>query len=502
MVAYSSSADHVSKMTAVAFKNADPMNTEPADQNNFESKRLRVVELPEGQKRPGRLNWLAASGAAPFQFLSDVAAVSLAGFITSIPIWAIAIFVAATTFVLQGRGMYRPWLNQAPLNWLPKMFLNLGAPIGATAMTIMFAGDVIGFSTFSIRQAMATLALATGFAIVGRMAIAAAVHIARSRGDVSLKVLVLGAGVVGADLVQTMRNEPKYGLEPVGYYDPSPATDVDMPTFDPTRDIMNVIEDLGASAVVVAFSSMNDSTLVPILRACDRMSCEIFVVPRLFELMPSDPYGPNSVGTTNLVRLPRASHRSGSWRAKRIFDIVVTSIGVFFLSPLLAFGAIGSLIENGRPILFRQERVGLDGRRFEILKFTSMRPVDETESQSNWNIGTDDRVGPISRILRKFSIDELPQLWNVLKGDMSLVGPRPERPHFVDQFSDEIDTYEYRHRVPAGLTGLAQIQGLRGDTSISERARYDNAYIEGWSFARDMKILLRTVAAVVLKPGS
>ncbi len=157
--------------------------------------------------------------------------------------------------------------------------------------------------------------------------------------------------------------------------------------------------------------------------------------------------------------------------------------------------------EGGPGVIFRQERVSVDGRPFDVLKFRSLRPVDETESKTNWNIKHDDRLGPVGRFLRMTSLDELPQLWNIIEGDMSLVGPRPERPYFVEQFSAYIPRYTARHRVPAGLTGWAQIHGLRGDTSIEERARFDNYYIENWSPWLDMKIGLRTICQVVQRQG-
>jgi lipopolysaccharide/colanic/teichoic acid biosynthesis glycosyltransferase len=138
---------------------------------------------------------------------------------------------------------------------------------------------------------------------------------------------------------------------------------------------------------------------------------------------------------------------------------------------------------------------------FDVLKFRSMRPVDEHESATNWSIANDDRVGHVGRVLRRTSLDEIPQLWNILRGDMSLVGPRPERPHFVEQFSEQYDLYAQRHRVKAGLTGMAQVSGLRGDTSIADRARYDNYYIENWSLWLDVKIIVRTVSEVLFARG-
>jgi exopolysaccharide biosynthesis polyprenyl glycosylphosphotransferase len=202
-----------------------------------------------------------------------------------------------------------------------------------------------------------------------------------------------------------------------------------------------------------------------------------------------------------LVRVRRAVYRSPWWKVKRLVDIAVSAVALLLLSPVLVTCAVAVRLEGGTGILFRQVRVGVDGRPFEVLKFRSLKPVDETESQTNWNIKHDDRLGPVGRFLRASSLDELPQLWNILRGDMSLVGPRPERPHFVDQFSTHIPRYTARHRVPAGLTGWAQAHGLRGDTSIEERARFDNYYIENWSPWLDTKILVKTVSQVVRRQG-
>ena len=171
-------------------------------------------------------------------------------------------------------------------------------------------------------------------------------------------------------------------------------------------------------------------------------------------------------------------------------------------APVLALCALAVRLESGPGILFRQERVGLDGKPFPLLKFRSLRPATHDESATRWSIAFDDRLGPVGRFLRKTSLDELPQLWNVLRGQMSIVGPRPERPHFVEQFTNEFPAYLARHRVPSGLTGTSQVHGLRGNTSIEDRARLDNFYIEHWSLWADLKIMLRTAGAVLRGTGS
>jgi lipopolysaccharide/colanic/teichoic acid biosynthesis glycosyltransferase len=186
---------------------------------------------------------------------------------------------------------------------------------------------------------------------------------------------------------------------------------------------------------------------------------------------------------------------------KRCFDVLMAGTALVLVSPLLAACALAVRLEGGPGVIFRQPRVGRDGVVFDCLKLRSMRPADPNEAATSWSIASDNRVGPVGRILRRTSLDELPQLWNIVRGDMTLVGPRPERPYFVSRFSKQFHRYDHRHRVQAGLTGLAQVSGLRGDTSIADRARFDNYYIENWSLWLDVKILLRTVGEVLFARG-
>jgi len=225
------------------------------------------------------------------------------------------------------------------------------------------------------------------------------------------------------------------------------------------------------------------------------------VLPRLHEITHVAD-GMDAIGDVPLVRLRRSAYRSPSWRVKRMFDVAFSAVALVLLSPLLAIVALAVRLETGKGVIFRQQRVGRNGTSFELMKFRSLKPADEIESQTNWNISDDDRLGPIGRIIRKTSLDELPQLFNILRGDMSLVGPRPERPHFVAQFGQLYTGYADRHRVQCGLTGWAQIHGLRGNTSIDQRARFDNFYIENWTLWLDIKIILRTVVSIFTKPGS
>ncbi|MDY2608454.1 MAG: exopolysaccharide biosynthesis polyprenyl glycosylphosphotransferase, partial [Lachnospiraceae bacterium] len=178
---------------------------------------------------------------------------------------------------------------------------------------------------------------------------------------------------------------------------------------------------------------------------------------------------------------------------KRVFDIVCSGIGIIVLSPLLLIIACAVKFTSKGPLIFKQERVGLRNEPFMMYKFRSMRVQDEKEEKKAWTVKDDPRVTKVGKFLRRTSLDELPQLFNIFKGEMSIVGPRPERPYFVEKFKEEIPRYMVKHQVRPGLTGWAQVNGYRGDTSINKRIEYDLYYIENWTFGFDIKIMFMTI---------
>jgi exopolysaccharide biosynthesis polyprenyl glycosylphosphotransferase len=197
-----------------------------------------------------------------------------------------------------------------------------------------------------------------------------------------------------------------------------------------------------------------------------------------------------------VITLRQTPIHGASRYAKRAFDLVVGCVLAVFFLPVALLAALAVRVSSGRPVLYTQERMGLDGRRFTILKFRTMRADAEKEG-AVWSQDSDPRTTSVGRFLRRFSLDEVPQLWNVLRGQMSLVGPRPERPVFIEEFRRRLPGYMLRLRIPAGLTGLAQVKGFRGDTDLSERLRYDLLYLERWSLLYDVEILLRTAGRVL-----
>lgn len=404
--------------------------------------------------------------------------------------------VAAILVVLavELSGNYRALITLSALNDTPRLVA--ASVVGALVVEFARGGHD------SIRHLLVMIAAVVVALFLTRAIYYAIIRHQRRRDPgARRRTVIVGGGVVAGELLDSIREFPELGLEPVAVIDRDPLLGADrlpVPVLD--RPLHEVVVDLDVETVIVAFQHRPDSSLISPLRQCDTLDCEIFLVPRLFEFvhLNSDM---DRIHTVPLIRVRRHIHRTWYWRAKRVFDFVVAGTALVLLSPLLALTAMAvALSDRGAPILFRQVRVGRGGREFVLYKFRSMRPVDPEASDTDWH--PEDRIGPVGRILRASSIDELPQLWNVVRGDMSLVGPRPERPHFVEQFARSVPSYADRHRATVGLTGWSAVHGLRGDTSIGDRALYDNFYIQNWSVWLDIKILLLTVKAVLGGTGS
>jgi exopolysaccharide biosynthesis polyprenyl glycosylphosphotransferase len=198
-----------------------------------------------------------------------------------------------------------------------------------------------------------------------------------------------------------------------------------------------------------------------------------------------------------MVRIQDSPMAGWNRVSKRVFDVAVSSLMLVVFSPVILLTALLVKVFAPGPVFYRQSRMGFDGRVFEMLKFRTMRVDAEKETGAVWASRDDPRRTPLGRVLRELSLDELPQLLNVLRGDMSVVGPRPERPELIEQFKKQIPRYMLRHKVKAGLTGLAQVRGFRGNTSLEKRIESDLYYIEHWTIGLDLEILLRTIPAVL-----
>lgn len=319
---------------------------------------------------------------------------------------------------------------------------------------------------------------------------------ARRHGLVSEPTIIVGAGEVARQVASAMQAHPEFGLVPVGMVDDVDDPDLPVPLLGSIEELEHAVRTTGAKRVIIAFGVAREPNMVEVLRACDHLPIEVHLVPRFFELgLSVEGRFRDDLWGIPLVRLRRSALGTAAWRTKRLFDLIIGSVALVITAPLFLLAALAVRLSSPGPILFRQVRVGQKGRAFECLKFRTLEVNGDADT--SWAVDEGSPVTLVGKVLRRLSLDELPQLLNVLRGHMSLIGPRPERPFFVDRFSREVARYDDRHRVPVGITGWAQIHGLRGDTSIPERVRFDNFYIEHWSLGLDVMILLRTIWLVI-----
>jgi exopolysaccharide biosynthesis polyprenyl glycosylphosphotransferase len=419
--------------------------------------------------------------------------------------WPLLLFGPLAMLLLLGRGMYGRRLRSRLLDGV----VPIVGSISIAAMAVVVVESYVVPS--AVVSAVVAHVWACAILAVGglRTALVAAQRVARRRGLDGRPTLIVGAGAVGRRLARRLAEQPQYGLTPVGFLDADPLHDgdpgPDVPVLGSPDDLDWVAQVCGAEHVVVAFSSEPDERLVELVRRCEALGLEVSLVPRLFEsLNHRATYEP--LGGTPLVGL--RSIRPNGWQflVKHALDRVVAALLLVLLAPVLLAIAISVRASSPGPVLFRQRRVGRDGTVFDLYKFRSMRP-DGADAGFRPGAGSapggvegDDRRTMAGRLLRRTSLDELPQLLNVLRGEMSLVGPRPERPEFVELFESDLKRYGARHRVRSGLTGWAQVHGLRGQTSLADRVEWDNYYIEHWSLGLDLRILVLTVVAV-LRPS-
>ncbi len=316
---------------------------------------------------------------------------------------------------------------------------------------------------------------------------------AQARGIGDDRVLIIGAGEIGQMIYRKVLQSPKLGYQVVGFIDHEKnvrTTVAEAPVLGTMFDIPRIIDKYVIDEVIIGLPESSHQELVNIISLCEREKVGVRVFPDVFQIMASE-VGIGDLGGLPLLTIRDVALQGWKLTLKRGMDVIFSTIGLILLSPLMLITAILIKLDSSGPVFFTQERMGLDARPFKILKFRSMRQDAEAQGPG-WTIEDDPRRTKLGTLLRQFSIDELPQLVNVLLGDMSLVGPRPERPVYVEQFRQSIPRYMDRHREKAGLTGWAQVNGLRGDTSIAERTKYDLWYIEHWSLALDFKIILRT----------
>ncbi|MFJ1593499.1 sugar transferase [Kitasatospora albolonga] len=423
--------------------------------------------------------------------------------------WAVIAAQAVAQVLLHAyRGLYRLGLSPSVLSEVPAL-LGLALLQWYVTMEVVDAwapAHAFGWAVLAYAAAAQTVLCASGRAVVHRVR-----HRAAVRHPVS--TLVVGHGPVARQVTAALQDHPEYGLRPVGRVAAPAAPEEDAPGLPDGGVRLPVLvtpQEVGRAVVQngvrhAVFTAPPEATPdgAALFALFTGQGCRVWLVT-----------GDTAVATRPAATRPDhlwgfaahplqdGTHRPVSHAAKRVMDALLAGAGLVLVSPLMAVCALAVRLSDGPGVIFRQERVGRHGRPFVLLKFRTLRPADAQESATRWNVASDGRMSRVGRLLRRTSLDELPQLWNVLRGDMSLVGPRPERPFFVAQFSRAHPGYEARHRMPVGITGLAQVNGLRGDTSIEERARFDNHYIETWSLWQDACVLARTVGSFFRLGGS
>lgn len=422
------------------------------------------------------------------------------------PIWVFIFTVLVLSF-LQVRGAYRQRLR---IHFVDDLRLVMSTTALA-AMVVLALRVVLEDDPWTAGQTVRQWALAVVFLVLGRGALDLAELRARERGRAGRRTLIVGAGNVGRLVARRLAHYPELGLQPVGFLDDAPLENGEpsrIPVLGGSSDMAEIVDRHEVEHVIVTFSTASHQVLLRIVDQCEDLGVGVSFVPRLFEKM-KEKVSIESVGSIPLIVVEPTNPKSWQFTVKYTLDRVVAAGLLVILSPLLLGTAMAVWLSSGRPIFYTQRRVGRNGRAFEMLKFRSMT-TEDSNSLTPYDLPPDTAPGGaegagrktrVGSLLRRTALDEFPQLVNVLRGEMSLVGPRPERPEFVQAFENSIHRYADRHRVKAGMTGWAQINGLRGNTSLSDRAEWDNYYIDNWSLWLDLKILLSTAAALVRSPS-
>lgn len=335
------------------------------------------------------------------------------------------------------------------------------------------------------------------FVIVGREFHRGFQRFLRQRGLDTENLLVIGGGRIAREVTGKILKTPQLGYRIIGILarpQDHQGKMLGVPVLGTFDRLPDVIDEYHIQQVIIALPDVQRSELVDLVTRCQRGLVDIKVYPDIFAYMAGD-LNVHDLGGTPLLTVRDVSLRGWKLSLKRGMDVLGASVGLVILSPILLLTALLLYLEDRGPVFYTQQRMGLDGRPFPMIKFRSMR-VD-ADKMADWTVENDPRVTRIGRFMRRTNWDEIPQLVNVLLGHMSLVGPRPEQPQYVRQFREQIPRYMERHREKAGMTGWAQVNGLRGDTSIARRTAYDLWYVENWSLWLDVKIILRTIVQTV-----
>lgn len=437
-----------------------------------------------GHPRPALLSRLVPMALLP---LVDLAGLATAAALAGAPgLWSAA-YVLAALGLLGADGQHRLRICLRVSDQVPRT-------VAVAAMPLLAVLPCTGAAA-GLRLGLYSAALLVAL----RVAACAGMHAAHRHGRLLEPTLIVGTGATAVRIAHLLCDRPDLGLAPRGFLDSrAPAQRVALPVLGTPADLAAMVRGHGIQRVIVCFSAIPDADVVPLLRACRPLPTDVCLVPRMYELGAALPRGClDELWGVPLVPLRRFGHGRLALGAKALFDMTLAAVLLTALAPLLLALAAVIRWQCGTSALFRQVRLTAGGRAVSIVKLRSMLP--HADSDVRWSVTTE-YTTRLGRWLRGTHVDELPQLLNVLCGQMSLVGPRPERPYFAVHFGRKLPHYTDRQRMPAGMTGWAQVHGLHGDTSIADRIRFDNQYIEYWSLWLDVVIVLRTLATLRTLP--
>ena len=361
---------------------------------------------------------------------------------------------------------------------------------GIGIATLMACLYILHVQNFSRGVLIIYWAIASTAVILKRFVVRTILRHYRRLGYNQKHVIIVGNGHHAFQYIEDLKNNPHLGFTVDGYVSKYQKEGLGK-CLGSYEELEQILQENDIDELIVALEPHEIRFMKYIISCADKEGVRISLIPFFNDYFPTH-VRMERVGKSKLIDM-RATPLDNFFAAstKRLIDIFGSLFGIILLSPVMRIVAIGVKLSSPGPILFKQDRIGLNKKPFKMLKFRSMR-VNTTE-QTGWSTDIDPRKTKFGSIIRKFSIDELPQLFNVLKGDMSLVGPRPEVPHYVSQFKEDVPLYLVRQQIRPGMTGWAQVNGLRGDTSIEARVKYDIWYIENWSLWLDIKILFKTV---------
>jgi exopolysaccharide biosynthesis polyprenyl glycosylphosphotransferase len=318
------------------------------------------------------------------------------------------------------------------------------------------------------------------------------------RGYGSKRAIILGNEQSGLNLHDKLIKQPAWGIEPLGFLTDS---ELQFPVLGGIDQFDETIKKYNVDMVIFNLPAEKRDLVANIVISNENINVEYMITPDIMGMFTSRSTSGQIEGIP-VLRWGRTPIEGYARIVKRLFDLIISGVVIFITSPIMLILSIVIKIDSRGPALFKQRRMGRNGREFIMLKFRSMKFDSDNPNGTGWTVENDPRRTRVGEFIRRFSLDELPQLFNVFVGHMSLVGPRPEQPDYVRQFKDAIPQYFQRHKVKSGITGWAQVNGLRGDTSITERTRHDLYYVENWSLIFDIKIILLTVRSIFRSRGA